>query len=496
MKTTKYYITSVGIDIGTSTTKLIVSKLTVAQTASAYSLPRYEIMDRVLQYASQMYSTPLLSQQIIDMDSVSKWIEKEYKKIQLKKEEIQTGAVIITGETANKINAQQVVNSLAEQAGKFVVAIAGTDVEGMLAGKGSGAEERSLRVPGTITNIDIGGGTANVAFFQQGKLINTITFHIGGRLIQLNREGRIQSISPSIQLWLRELGFSVIEGEKISFQDLEAITLSMSKEMIKVLANGGSNINKSSLHLIVGKQASLSLPIMDEIMISGGIGKLMQTNSTVDCIEKVAEFGDIGPLLAKAIQQVLKKSRFRLILPDQTSRATVIGSGMQSMELSGSTVFVSPSVLPLRNLPIVLLEWEDGDQLEILQKQGDRLIEQASRFYRSIDLEKENIYFAISVQGPEIHEYVKLQRLAKALSVAYDKHIPKNSPIIVICEHNMAKALGQALYLASGRRRKIVSLDQILVKQGDYIDIGEPLSEDIVPVIIKTLIFVNKSDRR
>ncbi len=486
-------MTSVGIDIGTSTTKLIVSQLHVAPTTNPYSLPRYEIVDRLLQYVSPIFPTPLLNQQDIDLTVISKWIKQEYEGIKLKVKDIQTGAVIITGETANKNNARRVVHNLAEQAGGFVVAIAGADVEGMLAGKGSGAELRSLSVHGVVANIDIGGGTANASFFQRGRLIGTITFHVGGRLIRLNSKGCIWSISPAINFWLRERGYSLIKGEQISLQNLEVIVLAMCRDMVNCLKD--RYLDAFSSLLIVGNKPLAQLPEIDEIMISGGIGAIMQNKCECGSIEKVAVYGDIGPLLACTLQRVLKESPFRLIIPDQTSRATVIGSGMQSMELSGSTVFISPHVLPLRNLPIVLLEWEDGERLEASKKQADRTLEQASRFYHLSASAKGHIPFAIAIKCSEIHSYVKLQRLAKALVEAYEKHIPNASAIVVICEHNIAKALGQALYLRSRRRQKIVCIDQIKVEQGDYMDIGEPLSGEVVPVIIKTLVFAAGMER-
>ncbi|MCK9911278.1 ethanolamine ammonia-lyase reactivating factor EutA, partial [Microbacteriaceae bacterium K1510] len=104
----------------------------------------------------------------------------------IKQSDIKSGAVIITGETATKRNAQQIVHLLAERSGDFVVATAGADLEGVLAGKGSGAEARSKQIHGIIANIDIGGGTANIAFFHRGKAIGTVTFHVGGRLIRID----------------------------------------------------------------------------------------------------------------------------------------------------------------------------------------------------------------------------------------------------------------------------------------------------------------------
>ncbi|MCK9905503.1 ethanolamine ammonia-lyase reactivating factor EutA, partial [Frankia sp. Cpl3] len=148
----------------------------------------------------------------------------EYEKAGIKQSDIKSGAVIITGETATKRNAQQIVHLLAERSGDFVVATAGADLEGVLAGKGSGAEARSKQIHGIIANIDIGGGTANIAFFHRGKAIGTVTFHVGGRLIRIDQHGFIHYISPAIQPWLRQNGYHLQEQQTTSYQTIADIT--------------------------------------------------------------------------------------------------------------------------------------------------------------------------------------------------------------------------------------------------------------------------------
>ena len=144
--------------------------------------------------------------------AIFRLIQREYANAGLRMQDIKSGAVIITGETATKRNARHIVHLLAEKAGDFVVATAGADLEGVLAGKGSGAEERSKRMRGVIANVDIGGGTANAAFFRRGQVIGTVTFHIGGRLIRLDENGRIGYVSPHLQRWLDARGYSLAPG--------------------------------------------------------------------------------------------------------------------------------------------------------------------------------------------------------------------------------------------------------------------------------------------
>ena len=97
---------SVGIDIGTSTTQLVISRLTLENRANPFSVPRVAIAGREVLYRSGIHFTPLLSDTVIDAQGVRAIVEEEYRKSGFNKGEIATGAVIITGETARKRNTQ------------------------------------------------------------------------------------------------------------------------------------------------------------------------------------------------------------------------------------------------------------------------------------------------------------------------------------------------------------------------------------------------------
>ncbi|WP_235949958.1 ethanolamine ammonia-lyase reactivating factor EutA [Paenibacillus apii] len=474
--------TSVGIDIGTSTTKLIVSRLRLERVSGAFHLPRYEIAERELQYASPIYSTPLLSQDEIDIDEVARILRDEYDHIGLSLSEVKSGAVIITGETATKTNARRVVHYLAERSGDFVVAAAGADLEGLLAGKGSGAEQRSREIPGVVANVDIGGGTANVAYFRKGRAIGTVTFHVGGRLIRLDDQGNVHSVSPHMLKWLQERGTPLTAGSKTTPDQLQGIAAAMCGEMLAYLAKGA--VDSSFRHLIAGSPPAGPLPEIDELMISGGISTLMADREVPESMAAIARYGDIGPLLASSLWQQEDRWPFRIVTSAQTVRATVIGAGMQSVEISGSTVHIDPSLLPLRNLPVLHLEYTEV-QLEEWNRAVDDAMLEAARYA----LPEAEAPCAIAFSGEVIHSYAELQTVAQTLLETFTGHFPDAKIMTVVCEHDMAKALGQALWIRCGKRLRIVCIDQIRVERGDYIDIGEPLPGFLVPVVIKTLAF-------
>ena len=121
-------ILSVGLDIGTATTQLILSELTIENIASVFTIPRVYITDKKVLYKSEIIFTPISDQLLIEVDKIKNFVLNEYAKAGIQKKDIQMGAVIITGETARKENASQVLQALSGYAGDFVVATAGPDL--------------------------------------------------------------------------------------------------------------------------------------------------------------------------------------------------------------------------------------------------------------------------------------------------------------------------------------------------------------------------------
>ena len=119
---------SVGIDVGTTTSQLIFSRLTIENSASSFSVPKLEIADREILFESDISFTPLVDASTIDAASLREIVTAAYEKAGVRPEQVETGAVIITGETARKENASTVLQAVAEFAGDFVVATAGPEI--------------------------------------------------------------------------------------------------------------------------------------------------------------------------------------------------------------------------------------------------------------------------------------------------------------------------------------------------------------------------------
>ncbi|MGN7469160.1 ethanolamine ammonia-lyase reactivating factor EutA [Brevibacillus sp. SAFN-007a] len=482
------WIQSVGIDVGTSTTKMIVSRLRLGRMSSTFSLPRYQIVERQLLYASAVHATPLRGFDEIDAEAIGALLQAEYEQAHISLSSIKSGAVIITGETASKKNAQHIVHVLAERSGDFVVATAGADLEGVLAGKGAGAEKRSQTLQGTVVNVDIGGGTANAAYFQRGRAIATVTFHVGGRLIRLDREDVVTYVSPNIQEWLQAKGLRIAVGQKVGLPGITEVAQQMARSMLDYLT--GQERHVSGL-LVAGPHLRGEFPV-EELTVSGGVGQLM-TGPPVKSMADVSRYGDFGPLLGYVLQQEREKGTYpvRWLDPEQTVRATVIGAGMQSTEISGSTVHIKPELLPIKNIPILKLELTEeqlSDPARIHQEVaaicqlGERLFDRTT-----------GIPFALAISGIGYCSYALLQTIAQELSDQYRHYFAESRTMVVICETDMAKALGQGLALRCKGEPEIICIDQVRVEYGDYIDLGEPISGTIIPVVVKTLAFDEKA---
>ena len=79
---------SVGLDVGTSTTQLIVSRLTVKNLAGSFSVPEMEITEREIVYRSPVQFTPLLDENRVDGDAIAKLVAREYEKAGISRQQV------------------------------------------------------------------------------------------------------------------------------------------------------------------------------------------------------------------------------------------------------------------------------------------------------------------------------------------------------------------------------------------------------------------------
>ena len=473
----KETITSVGIDIGTSTTQLIFSKLTIENLASSYTIPRIKIVDKEVTYRSKIYFTPLKSATEIDAAKVKTIIEGEYKAAGMKPADLQTGAVIITGETARKENADTVLSMLSSMAGDFVVATAGPDLESVLSARGAGADRLSEKYRQYVANVDIGGGTSNIAIFYKNMLKATCCLDIGGRLIKIEN-GRISYIYEKTKKLAEGHGIHINVGDKADEKTLYRVCELMADQLAMAVFAMEPDSWHAGLYTNDGKPMGGERRV-DALTYSGGVASCYYEGEPAD----VFEYGDVGVLLARAVKNNQALKKVTTYPAAETIRATVVGAGTHTTNVSGSTISYSQGELPIKNIPVLKIPEEDEQDLAKFQETLKRKLQ----VYKN---EGQLEQVAIVFSGRYHTSFAKIQELAGAIAKGADEVIAGPHPLILVIENDIAKVLGNALNVRFERRKKVICIDSIYANDGDYIDIGEPVAGgSVVPVVIKTLIF-------
>ncbi len=471
----KETLLTVGIDLGTSTTQLVLSELTVENFASAFTVPRTSISDKKVIYRSDIIFTPLLNQSEIDAEPIKAFVAEQYRQAGIHKQDIQMGAVIITGETARKSNANNVLRALSGYAGDFVVATAGPDLESIIAGKGAGAQTYSETKRKPVVNLDIGGGTTNLAVFKDGEVIDTACFDIGGRLIKLDQQQKITYIAPKIQEIINKKGLTLHLGDQATEQNL----LPIISELVAVLENSiGLGTQSPFYQLLVTNHPLRKGEELPIVTFSGGVADCLNTTST-----NLFKYGDIGLLLGKYLRKSLIFSEKEVLESAETIRATVVGAGSHTAEISGSTIAYREQILPVKNIPILKLAQED-ETLTVTEL-GQRIQEKLN--WHRIE---ETPQIALAIRGMSNPTFADIQRYGQGIVEGLASLVAEQIPIIVMVDEDMAKALGHALSAHLPKDYPFICLDSVKVENGDYVDIGLPVAEGaVLPVIVKTLVF-------
>jgi len=471
-------ILSAGIDVGTSTTQLIFSRLVINNISGFGTIPKIEIIDKKIIYRSEIHFTPLIAENEINAEKVKKIILDEYRKAGMRPEDISTGAIIITGESSRKRNAREVVHALSDIAGDFVVATAGPNLESVLAGKGSGAAQLSLETGKLVVNLDIGGGTTNICYFQNGLVVDTACLDIGGRLIKIS-DGKITYISLKLQQLLEilnislPLGVHVIENESC----LDKL-YQIADCMVRLLEQSISLIPQTPLlDFIKTNQLISGTSVPDIITISGGVADCVKNK-----IENTFAYGDIGVIFGEVIRKssLITERLYENI--DETMNATVVGAGNYSMEVSGSTIEYQNCPFPLKNIPIVYIEITQESLPELHVE-----IKKAMELYQEED--KTKVQIALAFNGIKCPSFTQIEKMAEEIIKGIEEFI-KDQVLILVLQEDIAKALGQAVKRTLPKGKALLCIDHIVCHTGDYIDIGAPIAAGkVVPVVIKTLIF-------
>ncbi len=465
---------SVGVDVGSSTSHLAFSNLLLKRDETSPTR-RFHVVDRKVVYEGEIIDTPLKDHHTIDVEQLTRFFKDEYSRAGIQQNDVKSGAVIITGETAKKQNADEIAAALSNDAGKFVAATAGPNFESLIAAMGSGAADRSKQTSQTILSCDIGGGTSNMAISCNGEIVSTSSISVGGRLLAVDSQRTILRTSDAAKKVMTHLGVHYGLGDVIPEKWLEKITSVLAQTLVEVM--NGPAASDLAKDLMVTDDLDFSRKI-DEYTFSGGVSELLYGCNGY-------QHNDIGAYLAAEIKTRLPELSGPVIEPENKIRATVIGAGAHTLSISGSSGFMDDQLeFPMWNIPVLRVDVEQ-DKLSLAH-----ITSEIEKSFKRFDLSEGIETVALYFKGLTHNSYSKLVLFGNAIELALANSIGKNIPIILIFQADIACGVGNVIRRESGLKKNLLTLDELDLKDGDWIDIGEPLVENqVFPVTVKSLIF-------
>jgi ethanolamine utilization protein EutA len=440
-------ILTVGVDIGSSTSHLVFSRIVLERLDS-----RYVVVQRETLHESAILLTPYKSGEAAEIDAAAlgEFIAEQYQAAGVNPETIDTGALILTGVAARRSNARAIGDLFAREAGRMVAVSAGDSLETIMAAHGSGAVARSRRDRATIMNIDIGGGTSKIAICADGQVIAQTAVDVGARLISLDASGRIERVEAAARLYGPELKVGDVPGcDRIS-----AFVNRMADRLEQAIRTCGAG------DLVAGVSSRI-----DVVMVSGGVFEYFYGREE-------SAFGDLGVLLAAATRERLEAWGPRIDSPDHGIRATVIGASQYTTQVSGSTIYVSPlGILPLRNIAVIAPGFEFGGEA-IDSNEVCAAIQRALLRFDLADGDKPVAVFT-PWRGPAT--FARLDAFCRGVSGGMAAVLAKGHPLVLAGDGDVGGLIGVHFHEELGLTHPVVSIDSLDLREFDYIDIGAML---------------------
>jgi ethanolamine utilization protein EutA len=463
---------SVGVDIGSSTSHLVFSRLELTLEGTRYRVTRREVLNE-----SEILLTPYVDETKIDVEALEAFINRQYKTANIKRDEVDTGALILTGVAVRRRNARAIGELFAQEAGKFVAVSAGDGLEATMAAHGSGAVAHSAKIGGVVLNIDIGGGTSKFAVCNNGKVQEVSAIDIGARLLAFDRDGAVVRIEEAGRKHAGWAGFSVELGQKIPQEGLQKMVGGMVDKLLTMLKPQAITEEINGL---------LRLPPLtyrgeiDCVMFSGGVSEFIYNR------EKTT-FGDLGPLIAQEIHRRMADLEMLVMEPAARIRATVIGASQYTVQVSGNTVFISPEdAVPVRNIAVVAPEFPlDADEFS---KEAVR--DATLTALRRLDLTSGRQPAAVAFHWEGSATFFRLQAFCAGIVDGWKDILAKGHPLVLVNDGDIGGIVGLHFQEELKIQNPVISIDGIALNDFDFIDIGTLIpSSGSVPVVIKSLIF-------
>jgi ethanolamine utilization protein EutA len=465
-------VLSVGVDIGSSTSHLVFSRIVLERLDS-----RYVVTTREAFYQSDILLTPYAAEEDIDAAALGAFIEAQYQSANVDPDEIDTGALILTGVAVRRRNARAIGELFARQAGKMVAVSAGDSLETVMAAHGSGAAARSIRDKATVMNVDVGGGTSKIAICVDGRVTDLTALDVGARLVCLDSSGRITRVEEAGRRFGAELGIDLSIGGALAADAARALAAAMADRLFEAMS-GGSPMSGGSGLLRLDPLSSRSA--IDHVTFSGGVSEYIYGR-------EAQSYGDLGVLLAQEIRSRVERWGPKLERASEGIRATVIGASQYTTQVSGSTIYVSPfETLPLRNVPVIAPAFAlGGDEIDTAA-----VADAVRTVLKRLDLDQADTPVAVFVPWRGSATFHRLDAFCEGVVDGLAAILADGHPLVLAGDGDVGGLMGIHLREEMQIDNAIISVDGLELKEFDYIDIGSMLpNSGAVPVVIKSLVF-------
>lgn len=465
-------LVSVGVDIGSSTTHMVLSRLVLERRDN-----RYLVVERVVTHESDVLLTPYSDADTLDGDALRAFFDRQYAAAGVLPEQIDTGALIMTGVAVRRRNSRIIADVFSQLAGRFVSVSAGDALETRLSAFGSGAVARSQQGGNRSMNVDIGGGTSKIAVCQDGEVRALTAIDIGARIVAFDEQGRVTRIEEAARLLAERADVSLAIGEIPGGAGVSRLVELMADRLFAAMQGGEPAAGTAELLRLDPLPMG---PVPDAISFSGGVSEYVYGRDQRD-------HGDLGPRLAEAIRRRVDGWGPQLQVAEQGIRATVVGASQYTVQVSGNTIFVEPaSQLPLRNVPVVTpqlpLHREELDADEIAAVVREAL--------QRVDSMVQGHPVALCYRWAGSATFGRLDAFCRGVAAGAAEYTGRDLPLVLVGDGDVGGLVGIHLHEELCLPIPVVSVDGLTLDAFDFIDIGELMvASGAVPVVIKSLVF-------
>ena len=471
-------LTSVGIDVGTATSQILFSQLVLRRLGRELS-SRFVVTERDTLYLSPVHFTPYSAgRERVDDQALGRLVDAAYREAGLSPHDVDTGAIILTGEAIRRDNARAIADLFAAQRGNFVCATAGHNFEALLAAHGSGAVAHSAEKQCRVLNVDIGGGTTKLAVVERGRVLGTAAFHIGGRLMATDNADTVTVLEPGGQALARQVGYAWQVGNRVTNGEIEKLAHHMAQAVISLVQDEKPSSEIARLWLTAPLSGSKNY---DAVIFSGGVGEYVYGKES-------KSFGDLGALLGQALRNHIINGTFPwpLVPARECIRATVMGAAQHTVQVSGNTIHRSDeNLLPRKNLQVLRPEVDlSGDIV------SEAVATAIRKHYGAFDLVEGQSEVVLVFRWDGAPTAIRIAAFCRGLIDGLPGTLRNGRSIYLVFDHDLAGLVGTILRDDFAVENALLCLDGVTLHDFDFIDLGKTLEPSgTVPVTIKSLVF-------